>query len=91
MFRRKQTDIEKLAEKYGELKKKAEDLEQENGELKQIRLQEVRNNTKILKQSNKKDELIKNIEKSLEINKYGNERIALNKIKELISDYQSQN
>ena len=83
MFKRKQTDIEKLAENYGKLKKKAEDLEQENVKLKQLRLQEVRDNTKILKQSNKKDELIKSIEISLEINKYGNERIALNKIKEL--------
>lgn len=91
MFSRNQKEIERLSKKCGKLEKQIEDVKEENAELKQIRLQEVRNNTKILKQSNKKDELIKSIEKSLEINKYGNDKIALNKIKELISDYQSQN
>lgn len=91
MFKRNQKEIKELAKKCGRLEKQIEDVEQENAELKQIRLQEVRNYTKMQEQNNKKEKLIKDIEKSLEINKYGNERIALNKIKELISDYQSQN
>lgn len=91
MFSRNQKEIERLSKKCGRLEKQIEDVKEENAELKQIRLQEVRNYTKIQEQNIKKEKLIKDIEKSLEINKYGNERIALNKIKELISDYQSQN
>lgn len=52
-----------------------------------------------LKQENKelrfeleeKEDLIKRIESILNSNKYNNEKSALNKIKELVNDYQSQN
>ena len=70
---------------------KVQELTKENRELKQIRLQEVRNNTKILEQSNKKTELIKRITDLVNENKYSNEKAILNIIKELISDYHSQN
>lgn len=70
---------------------KVQELTKENRELKQIRLQEVRNNTKILEQSNKKTELIKRITDLVNGNKYSNEKAILNIIKELISDYHSQN
>ncbi len=70
---------------------KVQELTKENRELKQIRLQEVRNNTKILEQSNKKTELIKRITDLVNGNKYSNEKAILNIIKELILDYHSQN
>lgn len=52
-----------------------------------------------LKQENKelrfeleeKGDLIKRIENILNSNKYNNEKSALNKIKELVNDYQSRN
>jgi len=71
--------------------KALKEAEKEIQELKEIRLQEVRNNTKILEQNNKKVELIKRITDLVNSNKYNNEKAVLNKIKELISDYQSQN
>ena len=71
--------------------KALKEAEQEIKELKQIRLQEVRNNTKTLKQSNKKDELLKRIKDLVNSNKYNNEKAVLNKIKELVNDGQSAN
>ena len=91
MFKRNQKEIKELAKKCGRLEKQIEDIEKENAELKQIRLLEVRNSTKIQDQNVEKDKLIKNIKELLGMNKYGNERMALNKIKELISDFDSQN
>lgn len=38
-----------------------------------------------------KEDLIKRIENILNSNKYNNEKSALNKIKELVNDYQSRN
>lgn len=70
---------------------KIQELTKENRELKQIRLQEVRNSTKILKQSNKKTELINRITDLANGNKCNNEKAVLNTIKELVNDYQSQN
>ncbi|WP_300903377.1 hypothetical protein [uncultured Clostridium sp.] len=71
--------------------KALKNAEMEIKELKQIRLQEVRNNTKILEQNNKKTELIKRITDLVNSNKYNNEKAFIRRIKELISDYQSQN
>lgn len=84
----------KIKEKQSLLEARTKALknaEREVKELKQIRLQEVRNNTKILEQSNKKTELIKRITDLVNGNKYNNEKAVLKTIKELISDYQSQN
>lgn len=67
------------------------DAEQEIKDLKQIRLQEVKNNIKILEQSNKKDELLKRIKELVNSNKYNNEKAVFNKIKELVNDGQSVN
>lgn len=67
------------------------ELKTENKELKEIRLLEVRNNTKILQQNNKKTEFLNRITDLITSNKYNNEKAVLNKIKELVSDYQSLN
>lgn len=83
----------KIKEKQSLLEARTKALkraEREIKELKQIRLQEVRNNTKILKQNNKKTELINKIIKELYSNVKTNEQ-KVRKIKELISDHESQN
>lgn len=95
MFNRKTKELQSLLEARTKSLNKAEeiikDLKIENKELKQIRLQEVRNNTKLLEQNNKKTEFITRIIDSIDSNKYNNEKAILNKIKELADDYQSIN
>lgn len=61
----------------GDMEKQAKALYEEN---KDLRFELEENN-----------ELIKRIEKLVSSNKYNNEKAVLNKIKELVSDYQSIN
>lgn len=93
MFRRKekQSLLEARTKALKNAEGRIEELKMENKELRQLRLQEVRNNTKILEQDNKKTELINRFERLLNSNKYNNEKAVLNKLKELVSDYQSIN
>ena len=49
------------------------------------------NNLILLERDNKRSDLIKDIEKLVTINTYNNEKIFLNKIRELVHDYQSKN
>ncbi len=70
---------------------RVQELTKENQILRQKRLQDVRNNIKILEQENKKIELIKRITDLVNGNKYNNEKVILNIIRELVTDYQSQN
>lgn len=91
MFNRKQEQIDELNARNIELARQLRNARLENKQLKEVRLIEVRNNTKILEQNNKKTELINRISSLINSNKYNNEKAVLSKIKELISDYQSQN
>lgn len=95
MFNKKTKELQRLLEARTKSLNKAEeiikDIKIENKELKQIRLQEVRNNTKILEQNNKNTEFITRIIDLVNSNKYNNEKAVLNKIKELADDYQSIN
>lgn len=95
MFNRKTKELQSLLEARTKALNKAEkiikDKDIEIKELKQIRLQEVRNNAKILEQNNKKTEFITRIIDLVNSNKYNNEKAVLNKIKELISDFDSRN
>ncbi|MCI8700115.1 MAG: hypothetical protein HFJ47_02085 [Clostridia bacterium] len=95
MFNRKTKELQSLLEARTKALNKAEeiikDINTENRELKYIRLQEVRNNAKILEQNNKKTEFITRIIDLVNSNKYNNEKVVLNKIKELADDYQSIN
>ena len=91
MFNRKQEQIDELNARNIELARQLRNARLENKQLKEVRLIEVRNNTKILEQNNKKTELINRITDLVNANKYNNEKAVLSKIKELISDYQSQN
>lgn len=49
------------------------------------------NNLILLERDNKRSDLIKDIEKLVTINTYNNEKIFLNKIRELVRDCQSKN
>lgn len=95
MFNRKNKELQSLLEARTKALNKAEEIikefKTENRELKHIRLQEVRNNAKILEQNNKKTEFITRIIDLANSNKYNNEKAVLNKIKELANDYQSKN
>lgn len=91
MFNRKQEKIDELNARNIELARQLRDIKLENKQLREIRLQEVRNNTKILKQNNKQADLINRVNDLINSNKYNNEKAVLSKVKELVSDYQSIN
>lgn len=91
MFNRKQEKIDELNARNIELARQLRGTKLENNQLRQIRLMEVRNNTKILEQNKIKTDLIKRITNLVDANKHNNEKAVLDKIKELISDYHSQN
>lgn len=91
MFNRKQEKIDELNARNIELARQLRDIKLENKQLREIRLQEVKNNTKILKQNNKQADLINRVNDLINSNKYNNEKAVLSKVKELVSDYQSIN
>lgn len=91
MFFRKQKEIDNLNARCVDLGQKLRDSKIKNKQLKEVRLLDIRNNTKILEENNKKTKLIKRISKLINANKYNNEKAVLSKIKELISDFDSQN
>ena len=91
MFLRKQKEIDRLNKRCVELAEQLRNSNFENKQLKELRLMEIRNNTKIAKQNNEKTELIQKIESLLIGNKYNKADAVLNKIKELVRDYQSKN
>lgn len=82
-------EVDKLNTRNAELARQLRDVKQENKELKEIRKTEVRNNTLILKVNTAQSKLINEIEKELTSNAYGNEKAKIDKIKELVHDYQS--
>ena len=49
------------------------------------------NNEVLLQRNHKQSDFIKEIEKLTTMNTYNNEKIFLNKIRELVHDYQSKN
>ena len=86
MFKRKETQslLETRTKNLKKAEKIIKDLRDEN-----IALYEENKDLRFeLEESN---ELIKRIERFVSSNKYNNEKSALNKIKELVSDYQSLN
>lgn len=88
--RQLQKEIKRLKSQCEFLVGKLKDRNLENNKLKKIRILDARNNTKIQEQNNKKTELINNVIKALYCNvKTDTQKIE--KIKELISDFDSQN
>lgn len=66
-------------------------LERKNEELTKENLAVYEENKDLRFENDEQSDLIKRIEKLVNSNKYNNEKAALSKIKELISDFDSQN
>lgn len=83
--------IDELEERSVELARQVKELSDENKELKDLRIILTHNNTKLINKNRELNVVIENISKLSEINTYGNEKVILSKIKELVRDYQSKN
>ena len=86
MFRRKekQSLLEAGTKSLKKAEKKIEELTQEN-------LAVHEENKDLRFENEEQREFIDRIDKLVNSNKYSNEKAVLNKIKELVSDYQSSN
>ena len=86
MFKRKekQSLIEASRKALKNAEKEVKELTKENKAL-------YEENKELRFENEEQSDLIKRIEKLATSNTYNNEKAVLNKIKELISDYQSQN
>lgn len=73
------------------LARQVRDLSFENKQLKDLRKQEVHNNTILVKENMKLQDLLKDVADRTVDCPLDSEKIVLNKIKELVRDYQSQN
>ena len=83
--------IDELEQRSVGLARALDKTDKENKELKEIRLIAEHNNTVLVKKNQKQDAILKEIAKLSEINTYGNEKVILEKIRELVRDYQSKN
>lgn len=86
-----QTEIDESNSRNVELARQVRDLSFENKQLKDLRKQEVHNNTILVKENMKLQDLLKDVADRTVACPVDSEKIVLNKIKELVRDYQSQN
>lgn len=85
------TEIDESNSRNVELARQVRDLSFENKQLKDLRKQEVHNNTILVKENTKLQKLLKDVADRTIACPVDSEKIVLNKIKELVRDYQSQN
>lgn len=86
-----QTEIDESNSRNVVLARQVRDLSFENKQLKDLRKQEVHNNTILVKENMKLQDLLKDVADRTIDCPVDSEKIVLNKIKELVRDYQSQN
>ena len=86
-----ETKIDESNSRNVELARQVRDLSFENKQLKDLRKQEVHNNTILVKENMKLQDLLKDVADRTIACPVNSEKIVLNKIKELVRDYQSQN
>ena len=86
-----QTEIDESNSRNVELARQIRDLSFENKQLKELRKQEVHNNTILVKENMKLQDLLKDVADRTIACPLDSEKIVSNKIKELVRDYQSQN
>lgn len=86
-----ETKIDKLNSRNVDLARQVRDLSLENKELRQLRKQEVHNNTILTKENTKLQKLLRDVADRTIACPVDSEKIVLNKIKELVRDYQSKN
>lgn len=75
---------DQLSARNVELARQVKELSDENKELKNIRVIANHNNTVLINKNQKQDAILKEIAKLSEINTYGNEKVILEKIRELV-------
>lgn len=86
-----ETKIDDLNSRNVNLARQLRDLSFENKQLKDLRKQEVHNNTILVKEDMKLQDLLKDVADRTIACPLDSEKIVLNKIKELVRDYQSKN
>lgn len=86
-----ETKIDESNSRNVELARQVRNLSFENEQLKNLRKQEVHNNTILVKENMKLQDLLKDVADRTIACPVDSEKIVLNKIKELVRDYQSQN
>lgn len=86
-----ETKIDESNSRNVELARQVRDLSFENEQLKNLRKQEVHNNTILVKENMKLQDLLKDVADRTIACPVDSEKVVLNKIKELVRDYQSQN
>lgn len=90
MFNEKQREIDRLNARCVELAQQLRDSNFDNKQLKEIRLEAIRENTQIRKSYTKQTDLINDIVKEIYSN-IKTDKQKVDKLKELVSDYQSKN
>jgi hypothetical protein len=86
-----ETKIDESNSRNVELARQVRDLSFENKQLKDLRKLDVHNNTILTKENTKLQKLLKDVADRTIACPVDSEKIVLNKIKELVRDYQSQN
>lgn len=85
------TKIDDLNSRNVNLARQLRDLSFENKQLKDLRKLDVHNNTILTKENTKLQKLLKDVADRTIACPVDSEKIVLNKIKELVRDYQSKN
>ena len=85
------TKIDDLNSRNVNLARQLRDLSFENKQLKDLRKVDVHNNTILTKENTKLQKLLKDVADRTVACPVDSEKIVLNKIKELVHDYQSKN
>lgn len=85
------TKIDDLNSRNVNLARQLRDLSFENKQLKDLRKVDVHNNTILTKENTKLQKLLKDVADRTIACPVNSEKIVLNKIKELVHDYQSKN
>lgn len=85
-----QTEIDESNSRNVELARQVRDLSFENKQLKDLRKQEVHNNTILVKENTKLQKLLKDVADRTIACPVDSEKIVLNKIKELTRNYQTK-
>lgn len=85
------TKIDESNSRNVNLARQLRDLSFENKQLKDLRKQDVHNNTILTKENTKLQKLLKDVADRTVACPVDSEKIVLNKIKELVHDYQSKN
>ena len=85
-----ETKIDESNSRNVELARQVRDLSFENKQLKELRKQEVHNNTILVKENMKLQDLLKDVADRTIACPVDSEKIVLNKIKELTRNYQTK-